>query len=108
MSTTPIYVSTEAYNQAVAYARKHNTSVEQMTEAIILTTIAESTREKPHNANKGMSLPSEKKIKARGMWQNYKVSAETLKMTLGKRAEVSTDDKKSLQQILEEEYESIS
>ena len=42
MNTTPIYVSTEAYNQAVAYARKHNTSVEKMMETIILTTLSEN------------------------------------------------------------------
>lgn len=111
-ATTPINISTQLYNQAADYARKHNTSVEKMTESYFLALMTfidlEKQPEQTQEVEIAHASKTEKDNAAKEWWQNYPISEEIKRMSMGKAINIPDDDKAALQKILSEEYESLS
>lgn len=107
MNTTAVHIDTQLYNNAVEYARRHNTSIDNMIEEYFLTVLSLTRLE--HRAEKQSDTETDKKsISASNAWQNHPISEKTKSLLPKRRVNIPTEYKPLLEQTLKDKYESIS
>lgn len=107
MNTTAVYINSRLYNNAVEYARRHNTSIDSLVESYIMALMTIMPLDDMVEVPNKESDVEKKSIPDRRTWQNMPISEETMRL-LPKRRVMMPDDLNTLfEQKLSEKYEPL-
>ena len=108
MNTTAVNIRTDLYNHAADYAKRHNTSIDNLVENYILTLLAIMPREYGYNTKNNSTKVDKEGVSERKSWRNSPVADATKRLLPKRRVKILDDYKPLLEQRLKEKYEGLS